>query len=765
MFTDLAQIFNFTLNPFALISLAAAVINFSLVVLILIKAEKNESNRWFRLLLAAIILWSMSEFLARSSGTAEGYLFWGFIGRPGWVFIPVILFGFVLSYTGKDLFKNSLYWYLTFGPPLAFLFFAWNTNLISNNSLADTFRVPWGWETTPVAPYFWVFIFWLETFLISSVAILTRYYFKTSDEIRKKQTLLIIIAVLIPIIGGSITDAILPIFNIQILPVAVLLTSVMSVVVTYAILRFGLFVINPTLTAKTIIDTMSESLIVLGPRNTIEQINKSTSDLLGYKKDELIGKSIRRILPDVKSWDTFLKRVITPLKENKFVRGFEIDFRTNEGTLIPVSFSAKSLVENGHLIGMVGLARDIRDTRKLINRLTAERDKISVTISGIVDGVFAVNKTGHIIIFNPAMERMLKVGQDDVINRFSDEIINMYDNEKKLSIMDIMPKHEVFEDKVITYKKNIQILGKDGKEIFVDLTSSTIAGNEEINLGVIVTLHDVSKEHDLEEMKLDFVSMAAHELRTPLTSIRGYLSVLQEELRGKVDKEKMDFLQKAFISSGQLASLVENLLSVSRIERGKMKIEKSQVDLLELLTEVVSTHEDQAKQKKIKLKLIKPDEKLPKISVDRFRISEMVSNLVGNALTYTDGGGSVTVSVEKKDNEIITEVADTGQGIPEEALPKLFTKFFRVSGVLEQGSKGTGLGLYISKAIVEMHKGRIWVKSTLGKGSTFKFSLPLDIPEEKSANKDRVITGKGEDILRGTSQVKKTFTKKGKKVS
>ena len=765
MFTDLAQIFNFTLNPFALISLAAAVINFSLVVLILIKAEKNESNRWFRLLLAAIILWSMSEFLARSSVTAEGYLFWGFTGRPGWVFIPVILFGFVLNYTGKDLFKNSLYRYLTFGPPLAFLFFVWNTNLISNNNLADTFRVSWGWETTPVAPYFWVFIFWLETFLISSVAILTRYYFKTSDEIRKKQTLLIIIAVLIPIIGGSITDAILPIFNIQILPVAVLLTSVMSVVVTYAILRFGLFVINPTLTAKTIIDTMSESLIVLGPRNTIEQINKSTSDLLGYKKDELIGKSIRRILPDVKSWDTFLKRVIIPLKENKFVRGFEIDFRTNEGTLIPVSFSAKSLVENGHLIGMVGLARDIRDTRKLINRLTAERDKISVTISGIVDGVFAVNKTGHIIIFNPAMERMLKVGQDDVINRFSDEIINMYDNEKKLSIMDIMPKHEVFEDKVITSKKNIQILGKDGKEIFVDLTSSTIAGNEEINLGVIVTLHDVSKEHDLEEMKLDFVSMAAHELRTPLTSIRGYLSVLQEELRGKVDKEKMDFLQKAFISSGQLASLVENLLSVSRIERGKMKIEKSQVDLLELLTEVVSTHEDQAKQKKIKLKLIKPDEKLPKISVDRFRISEMVSNLVGNALTYTDGGGSVTVSVEKKDNEIITEVADTGQGIPEEALPKLFTKFFRVSGVLEQGSKGTGLGLYISKAIVEMHKGRIWVKSTLGKGSTFKFSLPLDIPEEKSANKDRVITGKGEDILRGTSQVKKTFIKKGKKIA
>ena len=755
MFTDLAQIFNFTLNPFALVSLGAALVNFSLVVLIHIKAERNESNRWFRLLLAAIVLWGVSEFLARSSGTAEGNLFWGFTGRPGWIFVPVLLFSFTLSYIGKDLLKNRLYQYLVFGPPLVFLFVSWNTNLISNNSLADTFRVPWGWDTVPVAPYFWVFIFWLEAFLISSVAMLTRYYFKTNDKVRKKQTLLIIIAVLIPIIGGSITDAILPIFGVQILPVAVLLTSVMSVVVTYAILRFVLFVINPILTAKTIIDTMSESLIVLGPRNTIEQINKSTSDLLGYRKDELLGKSIRRILPDVKSWDTFLKRVIIPLKENTFVRGFEIDFRTNVGTLIPVSFSAKSLVQNGHLIGMVGLARDIRDTRKLINRLTAERDKISVTINGIVDGVFAVNKSGHIIIFNPAMERMLKVGQDDVINRFSDEVIHMYDNEKKLSIMDMLPKHEVFEDQVITSKKNIQISGKDGREIYVDLTSSTIAGNEEVNLGAIITLHDVSKEHDLEEMKLDFVSMAAHELRTPLTSIRGYLSVLQEELVGKVDKEKMDFLQKAFISSGQLASLVENLLSVSRIERGKMKIETSPVDLLELLTEVVSTHEDQAKQKKIKLELIKPDEKLPKIRIDRFRISEMVSNLVGNALSYTDVGGSVIVSVTKKDNDIITEVADTGQGIPEEALPKLFTKFFRVSGVLEQGSKGTGLGLYISKAIVEMHKGRIWVKSTLGKGSTFSFSLPLGRPEKIVGNEKK-----------GSSKetIKKTFVKKGKKM-
>ena len=149
------------------------------------------------------------------------------------------------------------------------------------------------------------------------------------------------------------------------------------------------------------------------------------------------------------------------------------------------------------------------------------------------------------------------------------------------------------------------------------------------------------------------------------------------------------------------------------------------VDWDELVNETIVNFKDQAIQKEVKLSYKKLSSKLPKIYIDRFRMSEVISNLVGNAVNYTDPGGLVEVSVETKDKELITHVKDTGQGIPEEALPKLFTKFFRVSGVLEQGSKGTGLGLYISKAIVEMHKGRIWVKSTLGKGSTFNFAVPL----------------------------------------
>jgi signal transduction histidine kinase len=241
-------------------------------------------------------------------------------------------------------------------------------------------------------------------------------------------------------------------------------------------------------------------------------------------------------------------------------------------------------------------------------------------------------------------------------------------------------------------------------------------------------------------MKLDFVSMAAHELRTPLTSIRGYLSVLQEEIGEKLDRDQRSFLDKAFISSSQLAALVENLLSVSRIERGALKVQAEPSEWNPIVKEIFNNFTNLAQEKNVTLSL-KTEEDLPSVMVDKFRISEVVSNLIANALQYTKPSGTVEVTTKKDKEGVLTQVRDTGQGIPASAIPKLFTKFFRVSGVLEQGSKGTGLGLYISKAIIDMHQGKIWVESELGKGSTFSFIVPLakEGTEPKAASPDPLL--------------------------
>ncbi len=245
-----------------------------------------------------------------------------------------------------------------------------------------------------------------------------------------------------------------------------------------------------------------------------------------------------------------------------------------------------------------------------------------------------------------------------------------------------------------------------------------------VNLGCIITLHDVAREKQLEEMKLDFVSMAAHELRTPLTSIKGYLSVIMDESSHKLSTEENTFLNRISISVEQLMGLIENLLNVSRIERGVFTISLGPVDWVDTVREAMTAFLPRAKEKQIDLTFTEPKEQIKQIKADKLRITEVISNLISNAITYTDQNGRINIWMEARENEVITHVQDTGEGIPESAIPNLFTKFYRVSGKLGQGSKGTGLGLYISKSIVEMHHGKIWVVSEYGKGSTFSFALP-----------------------------------------
>ena len=225
-------------------------------------------------------------------------------------------------------------------------------------------------------------------------------------------------------------------------------------------------------------------------------------------------------------------------------------------------------------------------------------------------------------------------------------------------------------------------------------------------------------------MKFDFVSMASHELKTPLTSIVGYLSVFVNENKDKLPKEEWELVNRSLIAAQQLFTLVQNLLNVNKIEREQITITPQSLDFLPILSKCVEDLKNQATLKNISLILNKPNN-LPQVLADPIRVSEVVTNLVANAINYTNPGGKVDISVAISPSEVTTSVSDTGVGIPKEAMPHLFTKFFRVSNTMQQASKGTGLGLYIAKSIIEKHNGKIWVESVEGKGSIFYFTLPV----------------------------------------
>lgn len=362
-----------------------------------------------------------------------------------------------------------------------------------------------------------------------------------------------------------------------------------------------------------------------------------------------------------------------------------------------------------------------KDRGEVLHRkLLQDRDKIRAVFNSIDKGVLAADKNSRIILLNPAAENITGFTKKELLEKHLDDVIKLYEQNKRLKSTKYCSFSENLSAPIM--KRSLLIKGKGNVEKYVDLTAAPT--DKEIG-GCIIILTDVTEERELEHLRLDFVSMAAHELRSPITSIRGYLSLLGKELGSSINNEQEKYLKRTEISCDQLTTLIDNILSVSQIEKRALNFSRSETTWEETLNEAVKPFFDQAEEKGIKLSLKTPPKPLPHVNVDKFRIKEVIANLLSNAINFTTRGGSVEVSTYQDKNMVMTSIKDTGQGMPKEAMAQLFTKFFRISSSLEHGAKGTGLGLYISKALVEKHGGRVWAESELGKGSTFYFTVPI----------------------------------------
>lgn len=239
-----------------------------------------------------------------------------------------------------------------------------------------------------------------------------------------------------------------------------------------------------------------------------------------------------------------------------------------------------------------------------------------------------------------------------------------------------------------------------------------------------MTIHDETKSRDLDNMKVDFVSMAAHELRTPLAATRGYLELISFKEGENVAPDVKNYLQQALKSTAELGSLIDNLLGVTRIERGTLTLRPEKVDIAADVQQAIRNATFTANDKRIALSYDGPTSGCFVIA-DQIALHEVINNLINNAIKYTNSGGSVSVLLGREAKSYVIRFKDTGIGIPKQSLANLFTKFYRVHGGLNSGSTGTGLGLFISKSIIERHGGTITVESEEGVGSTFTVTIPV----------------------------------------
>lgn len=353
--------------------------------------------------------------------------------------------------------------------------------------------------------------------------------------------------------------------------------------------------------------------------------------------------------------------------------------------------------------------------KQFVAHIQTERNQLEIILNSTAEAVIALGDEDRIVIANNAATKLTTQATDKLVGQYMSEVFSWTKNQKAYFIDYMSPGTTTYEE--LEYKS------PDGITHYVNLVVAHVDQSVE-GVRAIVTIHDDTKSRELDNMKLDFVSLAAHELRTPITGIRGYLELVMYKFDSELNDQVKKYINHAHNSSLELIGLINNLLSISRIERGALSLVMEKVDWADAIAHTLTNAQFNAREKHVELSYEGPTSG-SFVVADSIAIQEVLNNLVSNAVKYTPDGGRITVRMHQENEQFITEVIDNGIGIPANAIPHLFTKFYRVHGGLASGSGGTGLGLFISKSIVERHGGKIWVTSEEGKGSTFAFTLPV----------------------------------------
>lgn len=362
-------------------------------------------------------------------------------------------------------------------------------------------------------------------------------------------------------------------------------------------------------------------------------------------------------------------------------------------------------------------ARRLREERAArLLEIAAEQTRLRTIINCMVDGVLVTNRDGEIVLYNPAAVKMLGCNDTPLFSRPIAECVPY--KELVSLIVDGLTAASAGYSMV---SREITINGDGSTVLMVNV--APVRDERGTTLGTVAVLRDISKLKEIDRIKSQFVSMVSHELRAPLGAIQGYLDLVLSPGSSFSKEEEQGMLHRAKDRASALLNLIDDLLSISTIEAGRVARNVQSVQLADVIRSSLDFMSVEAKKKKIRVLDIVPDD-LPMVRADRDDLARVFVNLLSNAIKYNREDGEVRVLARVSGPYVRVDVADDGLGIPTEAKSRLFDEFYRVKSPDTRGITGTGLGLSIVKRIVEAHQGRVEVQSELGKGSIFSIYIP-----------------------------------------
>ena len=382
---------------------------------------------------------------------------------------------------------------------------------------------------------------------------------------------------------------------------------------------------------------------------------------------------------------------------------------------------------------ITNITNNLNDLSEVIRltqeNLEQESKRLHSILSYMTDGVLATNRRGKITMINDMAKKQLGVQKEEVLNK---SILELLEIEDEYELRDL-----------ITQVPELMIDSQDANGEYLSLRVRFALVRRESGFisGLVAVLHDTTEQEKEERERRLFVSNVSHELRTPLTSVKSYLEALDEGALS--EPVAPDFIKVSLDETNRMMRMVTDLLHLSRIDNATSHIDVELINFTAFITFILNRFDKMRgsdEEKKYELVRDYPITSVW-IEIDTDKMTQVIDNILNNAIKYSPDGGKITVTMKTTDDQMILSISDQGLGIPKQDLPRIFDRFYRVDRARSRAQGGTGLGLSIAKEIIKQHKGFIWAKSIYGKGSTFTIVLPYD----KDAVKEEVWEDEIED--------------------